>query len=124
MWVEQRVYPVSTNLSIKTSGFWEEIETPFSCGTVVGGGIHDLTTISARWSAFQPALISYFTDSEAELREASRNEWSESNFPSSPSREAKSDKDEDEEDEMEVKYRTLSEEVLCNDTGCCYVTKY
>ena len=53
-----------------SGGFREEIETPFSRGTVVGGGIGDPTTILARGSAFQAALISSINDSEAELREA------------------------------------------------------
>ena len=51
-------------------GFREDIETPFSRGTVVGGGIGDPTTILARGCAFQAALISSISDSEAELREA------------------------------------------------------
>ena len=38
-------------------GFREDIETPFSRGTVVGGGIGDPTTILARGCAFQAALI-------------------------------------------------------------------
>ena len=50
--------------------FREEIETPFSRGTVVGGGIGDPTTILARGFAFQAVLISSINDSEAELREA------------------------------------------------------
>ena len=53
-----------------SGGFREEIETPFSRGTVVGGGIGDPTTILARGCAFQAALISSIKDSEAELREA------------------------------------------------------
>ena len=53
-----------------SGGFREEIETPFSRGTVVGGGIGDPTTILARGAAFQAALISSIDDSEAELREA------------------------------------------------------
>jgi len=55
-------------------GFSEEIETPFSRGTVVGGGIGDPTTILARGCAFQAALISSISDSEAELREAFSHE--------------------------------------------------
>ena len=51
-------------------GFREDIETPFSRGTVVGGGIGDPTTILARGSAFQAALISSINDNETELREA------------------------------------------------------
>jgi heat shock 70kDa protein 1/2/6/8 len=53
-----------------SGGFREEIETPFSRGTVVGGGIGDPTTILACGAAFQAALISSIDDSEAELREA------------------------------------------------------
>ena len=53
-----------------SGGFREEIETPFSRGTVVGGGIGDPTTILARGCAFQAALISSVADNEAELREA------------------------------------------------------
>ena len=53
-----------------SGGFSEDIETPFSRGTVVGGGVGDPTTILARGCAFQAALISSINDSEAELREA------------------------------------------------------
>ena len=53
-----------------SGGFREEIETPFSRGTVVGGGVGDPTTILARGCAFQAALISSISDSESELREA------------------------------------------------------
>ena len=52
-----------------SGGFREEIETPFSRGTVVGG-VGDPTTILARGCAFQAALISSISDSESELREA------------------------------------------------------
>jgi len=51
-------------------GFNEDTETPFSRGTVVGGGVGDPTTILARGCAFQAALISSINDSEAELQEA------------------------------------------------------
>ena len=53
-----------------SGGFREDIETPFSRGTVVGGGIGDPTTILARGCALQAALISSINDNEAELREA------------------------------------------------------
>lgn len=45
-------------------GFREDIETPFSRGTVVGGGIGDPTTILARGCALQAHLISSITDEE------------------------------------------------------------
>ena len=51
------------------AGFNEEIETPFSRGTVVGGGVGDPTTILARGCAAQAALISSISE-DAELREA------------------------------------------------------
>jgi heat shock protein 1/8 len=57
-----------------SGGFREEIETPFSRGTVVGGCIGDPTTILARGCAFQAALISSISDSEAELRDAFSHE--------------------------------------------------
>jgi heat shock protein 1/8 len=51
------------------AGFNEEIETPFSRSTVVGGGVGDPTTILARGCAAQAALISSISE-DAELREA------------------------------------------------------
>ncbi|EDQ99423.1 uncharacterized protein LACBIDRAFT_192317 [Laccaria bicolor S238N-H82] len=51
------------------AGFNEEIETPFSRGTVVGGGVGDPTTILARGCAAQAALISSISE-DAELSEA------------------------------------------------------
>ena len=63
----QRVYLASTTVSVLSGGFREDIETPFSSGTVGEGGIGDLTTILARGSTFQAALISYNSDSEAQL---------------------------------------------------------
>ena len=57
-----------------SGGFKEDIETPFSRGTVVGGGVGDPTTILARGCAFQAALISSIDDSEAELRDAFSHE--------------------------------------------------
>ena len=52
--------------------FKEDIETPFSRGTDVGGSIGDLTTIFIRESAFQleAALNSSISDSEVLLRKA------------------------------------------------------
>jgi molecular chaperone DnaK (HSP70) len=49
-------------------GFHEDVETPFSRGTVVGGGIGDPTTILARGCALQAHLLSEISDSQ--LREA------------------------------------------------------
>ena len=49
-----------------SGGFREDIETPFSSGTVGEGGIGDPTTILARGSAFGAVIISYISDSEAE----------------------------------------------------------
>jgi len=53
-----------------SGGFSEDIERPFSHGTVVGGGVSDPMTIYARGCAFQAALISSINDSGVELREA------------------------------------------------------
>ncbi|KIY72596.1 actin-like ATPase domain-containing protein [Cylindrobasidium torrendii FP15055 ss-10] len=49
-------------------GFPEDVATPFSMGTVVGGGIGDPTTILARGSAVQAALL--HTLEEDDLRAA------------------------------------------------------
>ncbi|KAJ4469207.1 Hsp70 protein-domain-containing protein [Lentinula aciculospora] len=53
-----------------TGGFNEDINTPFSMGTVIGGGIGDPTTVLARGCALQAALIASLTDEEEELRKA------------------------------------------------------
>ncbi|EKM77500.1 hypothetical protein AGABI1DRAFT_43082 [Agaricus bisporus var. burnettii JB137-S8] len=45
-------------------GFREEVETPFTRGTVVGGGIGDPTTILARGCAVQAHLISSIIEEE------------------------------------------------------------
>jgi len=52
-------------------GFREDVETPFSRGTVVGGGVGDPTTILARGCAIQAELLfSLSDDSNAEIRQA------------------------------------------------------
>lgn len=53
-------------------GFREDIETPFSRGTVVGGGVGDPTTVLARGCAVQGALLAAIPHDEAhrELRGA------------------------------------------------------
>ncbi|KAF5356430.1 hypothetical protein D9758_009501 [Tetrapyrgos nigripes] len=55
-----------------TGGFNENIDTPFSMGTVVGGGVGDPTTVLARGCALQAALIESLSADEAsaELRKA------------------------------------------------------
>lgn len=53
-----------------SGGFNETVSTPFSVGTVVGGGIGDPTTILARGCAVQAALIASIPDEEEELRKA------------------------------------------------------
>lgn len=49
-------------------GFSDNISTPFTQGTVVGGGVGDPTTILARGCAIQAALIASISDEEAILR--------------------------------------------------------
>ncbi|KAJ3837505.1 Hsp70 protein-domain-containing protein [Lentinula raphanica] len=51
-------------------GFSDDINTPFSMGTVIGGGIGDPTTVLARGCALQAALIASLTDEDEELRKA------------------------------------------------------
>ncbi|KAJ3992348.1 Hsp70 protein-domain-containing protein [Lentinula boryana] len=51
-----------------TGGFNEDIDTPFSMGTVIGGGIGDPTTVLARGCALQAALIASLNDKDEELR--------------------------------------------------------
>ncbi|KAG6907627.1 hypothetical protein DXG01_008163 [Tephrocybe rancida] len=46
-------------------GFREDVETPFSRGTVVGGGVGDPTTVLARGCAVQGALLASIPDDEA-----------------------------------------------------------
>ncbi|KAF9445642.1 dnaK-type molecular chaperone bipA [Macrolepiota fuliginosa MF-IS2] len=53
---------------ILNGGFREDVETPFTRGVVVGGGVGDPTTILARGCAVQAHLISTILD--AELRAA------------------------------------------------------
>ncbi|KAE9392211.1 actin-like ATPase domain-containing protein [Gymnopus androsaceus JB14] len=53
-----------------TAGFNEDINTPFSMGTVIGGGIGDPTTVLARGCALQAALIASLTEQDAELKKA------------------------------------------------------
>ena len=55
---------------VLTAGFRENVDTPFTLGTVVGGGVGDPTTVLARGCAVQAALIASIPDGEAELREA------------------------------------------------------
>ena len=55
-------------------GFREDIETPFSRGTVIGGEalvIQQRFWLMVHGSALQAALVSSINDSEAELREVS-----------------------------------------------------
>ncbi|KAF5346444.1 hypothetical protein D9756_010080 [Leucocoprinus leucothites] len=47
-----------------SGGFREDVETPFTRGVVVGGGVGDPTTIIARGCASQAHLISEITDPE------------------------------------------------------------
>ncbi|KAF5346443.1 hypothetical protein D9756_010081 [Leucocoprinus leucothites] len=49
---------------IVSGGFREDVETPFTRGVVVGGGVGDPTTIIARGCASQARLISEITDPE------------------------------------------------------------
>lgn len=52
-------------------GFREDVETPFSRGTVVGGGVGDPTTVLARGCAIQAELLASLSDdSNAEIRQA------------------------------------------------------
>lgn len=53
-------------------GFREDVDTPFSLGTVVGGGVGDPTTVLARGCAIQAELIASIPNDEAnaELRKA------------------------------------------------------
>ncbi|KXN86254.1 hypothetical protein AN958_10307 [Leucoagaricus sp. SymC.cos] len=60
---------------IVSGGFREDVETPFTRGTVVGGGIGDPTIILARGCALQAHLISEITDDE--LRSAFNTKQSE-----------------------------------------------
>ncbi|KAE9387226.1 hypothetical protein BT96DRAFT_1005337 [Gymnopus androsaceus JB14] len=53
-----------------TAGFNEDINTPFSMGTVIGGGIGDPTTVLARGCALQAALIASLTEEDVELKKA------------------------------------------------------
>ncbi|KAF5391066.1 hypothetical protein D9757_003097 [Collybiopsis confluens] len=53
-----------------TGGFNEDINTPFSMGTVIGGGVGDPTTVLARGSALQAALIASLTGEDEDLRNA------------------------------------------------------
>ncbi|KAK0186750.1 Hsp70 protein-domain-containing protein [Armillaria mellea] len=57
---------------ITSCGFNDAVDTPFSLGTVVGGGVGDPTTILARGSAVQAALIASLPHDEdyAEIRQA------------------------------------------------------
>ncbi|KAL0959106.1 hypothetical protein HGRIS_014403 [Hohenbuehelia grisea] len=54
------------------AGFREDVDTPFSLGTVVGGGVGDPTTILARGAASQAALVATMPEDEdkAELKTA------------------------------------------------------
>ncbi|KAK7457252.1 Hsp70 protein that interacts with Zuo1p [Stygiomarasmius scandens] len=52
-----------------SGGFSEDINTPFSMGTVVGGGIGDPTTVLARGCALQGALIDSLLSSSQEKEE-------------------------------------------------------
>ncbi|KAF4566211.1 Hsp70 protein that interacts with Zuo1p [Pleurotus pulmonarius] len=45
-------------------GFSEDIDTPFSLGTVVGGGVGDPTTILARGCAIQAAVVASIPEDE------------------------------------------------------------
>ena len=49
---------------IESNGFAEDIITPFTTGTLVGGGVGDPTTILARGCAVQAALIASLDDEE------------------------------------------------------------
>lgn len=51
-------------------GFPESTITPFTAGTVVGGGVGDPTTLLARGCALQAKLLAGITDSDAELIKA------------------------------------------------------
>ncbi|KIK64046.1 hypothetical protein GYMLUDRAFT_40278 [Collybiopsis luxurians FD-317 M1] len=53
-----------------TGGFSEDIVTPFSMGTVIGGGMGDPTTVLARGCALQAALIASLTGEDEDLRKA------------------------------------------------------
>ncbi|KAF8877414.1 Hsp70 protein-domain-containing protein [Infundibulicybe gibba] len=53
-----------------SGGFQEDVDTPFSLGTVVGGGIGDPTTVLARGCAAQAALIASIGEDEPELQGA------------------------------------------------------
>lgn len=51
-------------------GFPESIVTPFTAGTVVGGGVGDPTTILARGCALQAQLLASLGDEDAEVKKA------------------------------------------------------
>ncbi len=68
----RHVYPGLNEHLITSCGFNDAVDTPFSLGTVVGGGVGDPTTILARGSAVQAALIASLPHDEdyAEIRQA------------------------------------------------------
>jgi molecular chaperone DnaK (HSP70) len=51
-------------------GFTESVFTPFTAGTIVGGGIGDPTTILARGCALQAQLLASLGDEDAEVKKA------------------------------------------------------
>lgn len=51
-------------------GFTESTVTPFTAGTVVGGGVGDPTTILARGCALQAQLLASLGEDDVEVREA------------------------------------------------------
>ncbi|KAI5885042.1 actin-like ATPase domain-containing protein [Schizophyllum commune H4-8] len=53
---------------VLAAGFRESVATPFSLGTVVGGGEGDPTTVLARGCALQAELIAVLGEEDAELR--------------------------------------------------------
>lgn len=53
-----------------SGGFSESISTPFTLGTVVGGGVGDPTTVLARGCAVQAALIASIPEEDAQIRKA------------------------------------------------------
>ncbi|KAG5220766.1 Hsp70 protein that interacts with Zuo1p [Salix suchowensis] len=70
-------------------GFSEDIDTPFSLGTVVGGGVGDPTTILARGCAIQAAVVASIPEDEDHdlLKSAAMLTGSEGHgFPSSSKR--------------------------------------
>ncbi|TRM62782.1 Hsp70 protein-domain-containing protein [Schizophyllum amplum] len=58
---------------VLAGGFRDSVVTPFSLGTVTGGGEGDPTTVLARGCALQAALIAAFEDEDEELRQLFSN---------------------------------------------------